>query len=412
MPNERHTLLLLSLVYFTYILDYMLMPALTLFFTRSFSLEPRELGILISAYNFSASAFGIIGAMFIDRFNRKHALLALYGGFAVSMLSCGVAPSLQILIIARVLAGAFGGLIVATIFSIIGDVIAPEKQGAAFGLTLSSFAVSSVVGVPLGLWLAETIGWSMIFIINAGAALLVLTAIFLQMPDLTAHLGRLKRETTLSHLHKLLLHRNSIAAIGVTALIAMASYSVIPFINPFLAANVGLGDAEIRYFYIAGGVATFLASYPTGLIADKFGKWNTFATLSALLVPSTLLFTTMPLSDYAALMIIFVLFMTLSRARRAPALAMITSGVAPSERAGFMSLNISIEQLASGIAASLAGAVIVKPLNAPMEHYFVVGIGSAACAVLAAVLLYVVRPVTISSVLPLSPALQTDESTA
>ncbi|KER09825.1 MAG: hypothetical protein HY22_08515 [[Candidatus Thermochlorobacteriaceae] bacterium GBChlB] len=411
MPNERRMLLLLSLVYFTYILDYMLMPALTLFFTRSFSLEPRELGILVSAYNFSASAFGIIGALFIDRFNRKHALVALYGGFAVSMLLCGVALSLQILITARVLAGAFGGLIVATIFSIIGDVIEPDKQGAAFGLTLSSFAVSSVAGVPLGLWLAETIGWNMIFIINAAASLLVLVAVSLQMPDLTAHLSRLKAETTTSHLRKLL-HRNGIAAIGVTALIAMASYSVIPFINPFLAANVGLGDAEIRYFYIAGGIATFLASYPTGLIADKFGKWNTFAALSALLVPSTLLFTTMPSSTYAALMLVFVLFMTLSRARRAPALAMITSSVAPSERAGFMSLNISIEQLASGIAASLAGAVIIKTPNAPMENYFVVGIGSAGCAVLAAVLLYVVKPVVISSVTPLSPTLQAGKSAA
>jgi MFS transporter, DHA1 family, inner membrane transport protein len=416
MPVERRILLLLSAMYFTYILDYMLMPALTQVFARTFSLSPQAIGTLVSAYNFSASAFGIIGALFLDRFNRKHVLVTLYAGFATSLLLCGLAPSIEILIATRVLAGAFGGLIVATIFSVIGDVVEPDKQGAAFGFVLSSFAVSSVVGVPLGLFLAEKFNWQSIFFFNAIVSATILCGVFVLMPDLTGHLSRLKNELASEaageRIKKLLFNSGNLAAIGVTALIGMASYSVIPFINPFLAANIGLNDVEIRYFYIAGGIATFLVSYPTGWLADKLGKWNTFAALSIALVPSTLLFTTMPAPTYALLMTIFVVFMTLSRARRAPALAMITSSVAPSERAGFMSLNISFEQLASGFAASLAGAVIVKLPQQPMENYFIVGLGSAACAFLALVLLRVVKPFASATSSPVVPTIAATEKIA
>jgi len=122
-------LLLLSAVYLTYMLDYMIMPALTQAFVKAFDSSTRELGILVSAYSLSASMFGILGAFYLDRFNRKNALLVLYGGFAVSLLLCALAPSATYLILARVIAGAFGGLMVATIFSIIGDQIEPEHQG-------------------------------------------------------------------------------------------------------------------------------------------------------------------------------------------------------------------------------------------------------------------------------------------
>jgi predicted MFS family arabinose efflux permease len=392
----RTLLLLLSAVYLTYMLDYMIMPALTQAFVKAFDSSTRELGALVSGYSLSASVFGILGAFYLDRFNRKNALLVLYGGFAVSLLLCALAPSATYLILARVIAGAFGGLMVATIFSIIGDEIAPEQQGVAFGTVLSSFAIASVVGVPLGLFLAEKFSWNAIFYFNALVSFLVWIMLLVRLPSMNAHLslnGNGVSQKISTQAKAILTSRSNFSAFLVTALIAMASYAVIPFINPFLASNRGLSDSEIRLLYIVGGIVTFLLSYPTGWLADRFGKWTLFFGISLLLVPLTLLFTTMPTSSFALMMFIFVAFMSLSRARRIPALALITSSVPPTVRAGFMSINASFEQLFSGLAASLASLLVMRLPSGELSGFLFAGILSASVAILAALLLRFVKPI-------------------
>lgn len=392
----RSLLFLLSAVYLTYMLDYMIMPALTQAFVKAFDSSAREIGTLVSAYSLSASAFGLLGAFCLDRFNRKSALLWLYGGFALSLLLCALAPSATALIMARVIAGAFGGLMVATIFSIIGDEIAPEHQGVAFGTALSSFAIAAVAGVPLGLFLAEKFSWNAIFFFNATLSAMIWLALLIGLPSMRAPLApndsRNGVSPTFSAQAKAILaSRSNVSAFLVTALIAMASYAVIPFINPFLAANRGLTDSEIRWLYVAGGVATFLISYPTGWLSDRFGKFSLFAAISFALVPLTLLFATMPTSSYAMMMMVFVLFMSLSRARRIPALALIVSSVPPQVRAGFMSVNASFEQLFSGVSASVAGALVTRLPSGEIDGFLSAGILSASVALLAALLLRFVK---------------------
>ncbi len=407
----RTILLLLSAVYLTYMLDYMIMPALTQAFVKAFDSSTRELGMLVSAYSLSASVFGILGAFYLDRFNRKNALLVLYGGFAVSLLLCALAPSATYLILARVIAGAFGGLMVATIFSIIGDEIAPEQQGVAFGTVLSSFAIASVVGVPLGLFLAERFSWNAIFYFNALLSFLVWIALLVRLPSMHAHLslnGNGASQKISAQAKAILTSRSNFSAFLVTALIAMASYAVIPFINPFLASNRGLSDSEIRLLYMVGGVVTFLMSYPTGWLADRFGKWSLFFSISVLLVPLTLLFTTMPTSSFALMMFIFVAFMSLSRARRIPALALITSSVPPTVRAGFMSVNASFEQLFSGISASLASLLVVRLPSGEIQGFLFAGVLSASVAVLAALLLRFVKPIVEKEPSPISSIVLTE----
>ncbi|MCS6989892.1 MAG: MFS transporter [Chloroherpetonaceae bacterium] len=388
----RPLLLSLSAVYLTYMLDYMMMPALTQAFVKAFDSSAKELGALVSSYSLSASAFGLFGAMFLDRFNRKVALLSLYGGFALSLLFCALAPSAIHLIAARAIAGAFGGLMVATIFSVIGDQIAPERQGVAFGTVLSSFAIASVVGVPLGLFLAERFSWNAIFFLNAIASFVVWVGLLIQLPPMNAHLSRNDSRRAFSQAIEILSSRSNLAAFLVSALVAMASYAVIPFINPFLAANRGLSDSEIRWLYVAGGVATLLVSYPTGWLSDRFGKFRLFVAISFALVPLTLLFATMPTSSYALIALVFVLFMSLSRARRIPALALITSSVPPKVRAGFMSVNASFEQLFSGIAASLASLLVMRLPSGEIEGFLWAGVLSASVALMAAFCLRFVRP--------------------
>ncbi len=73
------------------------------------SITPQQFGFLVSAYAFAACVSGLVAAFVIDRFDRKTALLVLYGGFTAGTLLCAVAPGFLTLLLARCVAGAFGG---------------------------------------------------------------------------------------------------------------------------------------------------------------------------------------------------------------------------------------------------------------------------------------------------------------
>src|SRR5262249_30077760 len=151
---------------------------------RVFGITPGQFGIIVSAYALSAGASGIAAGFFLDRFDRKTALLGLYMGFALGTLFCALAPSYRLLVTARAVAGAFGGVAGALILAIVGDVVPPERRGAAMGFVMSSFSVASICGVPLGLVLASHLSWHVPFFVLAGLSAVILGAAACVMPSL------------------------------------------------------------------------------------------------------------------------------------------------------------------------------------------------------------------------------------
>ena len=93
----------------------------------------------------------------MDRFDRKAMLLTMYGGSRSARCSAASRPNYSLLLVSRILAGVFGGLAAVTIMAVIGDLFPPEKRGRATGAVMSSFAVASIMGLPLGLLLAELV---------------------------------------------------------------------------------------------------------------------------------------------------------------------------------------------------------------------------------------------------------------
>jgi MFS family permease len=72
----------------------------------------------------------------------------------MATLACGLAPTYAALMVARIAAGVFGGVLSALCQTIVGDVIPFERRGRAMGIVMTSFSVSTVAGVPCGLFLA------------------------------------------------------------------------------------------------------------------------------------------------------------------------------------------------------------------------------------------------------------------
>src|SRR5689334_8063872 len=182
--RERATLLTLAAVQFTHILDFMIMMPLGAQLMDVFNITPAQFTHLVAAYGIAAAVSGIAGGFVLDRFDRKRALVVLYGGFGLATLACAMAPNHHALLIARLAAGAFGGLAGSMVNAMVGDVIPPARRGRAMSLVMSAFPMASVLGVPLGLYVAARYNWHAPFYLLAACAVGVLVLAILALPPI------------------------------------------------------------------------------------------------------------------------------------------------------------------------------------------------------------------------------------
>ena len=138
--DERYFLLTLAGIQFSHILDFMIMMPLGPVLMKAFGIGTHEFGLLVASYSFSAAVSGILAATFVDLFERKRLLLIAFSLFALATLACGLAPSYSMLMVARGLAGVFGGIMGALVQTMIGDAIPFSRRARASGIVSSAFS--------------------------------------------------------------------------------------------------------------------------------------------------------------------------------------------------------------------------------------------------------------------------------
>src|SRR4029078_3483626 len=94
---------------------------------------PAKFGLIVSSYTFAAGAAGLVASSIIDRCARRTTFMVLCAGFLLGTFFCAFAPNYQTLVAARVLTGAFGGVLGGMAMAIIGDVFPEHKRGQATG---------------------------------------------------------------------------------------------------------------------------------------------------------------------------------------------------------------------------------------------------------------------------------------
>lgn len=377
--REGMLIFILAAVQFTHMMDFVIMMPLGPQLMRVFSISPREFGLLVSAYTFSAAVAGFVSALFIDRFDRKPALLLLYVGFIIGTLGCALAPSYALLLLARVVAGGFGGVLGALVLAIIGDAIPENRRGAATGRVMAAFSVASIAGIPVGLYLASVLNWHAPFMLLVGISVLILLLAFRFLPAMRGHLTSAVAGNPFRALHALVVKPNLQWAMALTVTLTMAGFLVVPFISPYMVANVGFTERDLSYIYLFGGLATVFTSQWAGRLADRHGKQLVFRIAAIGSIVPILLITNMPQVGMVLALSVSTLFFILFGARFVPAMAIVTSSVSPELRGSFMSINSSVQQLGAGIAAFVSGLVVQEAADGTLAHFNWVGV--MACAV-------------------------------
>ncbi len=377
---ERWLLLSLAAINFTTIVDFIIIMPLGPQYMRVFSISPAQFGVIVSSYAISAGISGLAAGFFLDRFDRKRALLALYAGFALGTLFCGLAQTYPLLVAARALAGAFGGVTGALILAVVGDVIPEHRRGAAMGMVMSAFSLANICGVPLGLVLASSFNWHVPFFVLAGLSVVILAVLSGVMPSLRSHLTHLREEPPTARMFAILsgpAHQKAFLFMGM---LTFTGFVVFPYLPKYLVANAGLTEKQLPWIYICGGACTMFSMNLIGRWADRAGKRPVFIRMSLAAVVPILIVTNLPAVPLLAALAVSTLLMICMSGRFVPAMAMMTASIEARHRGGFMSVNSSVQQLAAGLAAWISGLILGQSATGQITHFQITGLLSVFCA--------------------------------
>ena len=181
LRRERLYVIILAAIQIVHILDFVMIMPLGPRFMRVFNISPSAFSTLVAAYTFSAGIVGFFGALYADHFDRKKFLLFNFVGFIVGTFMCAIAQNFASLLTARIVAGAFGGVLNACVLAMVTDLIPFERRGNAMGVVMSAFSIASVLGVPTGLYITQMLDWNaaFYFICLVGLIFLILSIFIL-----------------------------------------------------------------------------------------------------------------------------------------------------------------------------------------------------------------------------------------
>ncbi|WP_046658405.1 MFS transporter [Lysobacter capsici] len=384
---ERRLLWLLMLTQFTLIMDFMVMMPLGPQIMHALHISPAQFAAAVSAYSICGGLSGLLAATYIDRFDRRKLLLAMYALFAVSNLACALADSYALLLASRAFAGISGGVLGSIIMAIIADVIPAQRRGAATGTVMTSFAIASVIGVPVGVLLGAHFHWSAPFWLLVALSLLVWVGGSRIVPPLNQHLSRerVPLRRAFPNLFKLFANPRHLNAFALTLMLTTSQMLVIPFISPMLVANHGIEPSQLSWMYMAGGVAAFFTSRYIGRLADRYGKQLVYRVAVVVSLVPVLFITHLPAVGFLAMLLFFPFFMVTMNGRMVPLQALQTTVPQPEQRGAYLSANSAVMSLGTGLGAWLGGLMLSTDASGHIAGYGAVGwiaAGLALCSAL------------------------------
>src|SRR3989454_9496641 len=146
-----------------------------------------RLAWVTTAYLVTSTTMTPIAGKLGDLFGRKPFLLAGMIGFVIASAFCGLAQDMNQLIVFRGIQGLFGGVLFATVFTVIGDLFPPDQRGRTAGLFGGVFGLSSIIGPTTGGFITDHFSWRWVFEVNIPVGIIAVLVVLAGAP-----LGRSK----------------------------------------------------------------------------------------------------------------------------------------------------------------------------------------------------------------------------
>jgi predicted MFS family arabinose efflux permease len=344
------------------------------FLIKDLDISTAQFGFVVSGYAFSAGISGLLTAGFADRFDRKKLLLFFYAGFIAGTLLCGLAKSYHLLLAARIITGLFGGVMGSITMAIITDLFPLEQRGRVMGFVQMGFGASQVLGIPISLYLANHWGWQSPFLMVVGVAVIVALLLLTKMQPVNAHLALQQKRNALAHLWHTVAKRHYRIGFTATAFLSIGGFMMMPFGSAFAINNLHVSPEQLPLLFMVSGVGAFIIMPLAGRLSDRVDKFKLFAIATTYMMVIVVIYTNLTPQPLWVIMVLNVLMMAGILSRMVPSMALVSAVPEMQDRGAFMSVNSSLQQIAGGIAAAVAGMIVVqKDKFSPLAHYDTLG---------------------------------------
>ncbi|MFT3906234.1 MAG: MFS transporter [Steroidobacteraceae bacterium] len=388
---QKFVIGILAFLQFAVILDFMLMSPLGAVIMPALSISPRQFGLVVSAYAFSAGISGLLTAGFADRFDRKRLLLFFYGGFIVGTAWCGLATSFESLLFARIVTGLFGGVIGSIVLAIATDLFAPQVRGRVMGFIQTAFAASQVLGIPFGLYLSNHWNWHVPFLAMAALAVMGGLVLALRMRPVAEHLKMPQERSPFAHLLHTVTEPRYLGAFLTMTLLTTGGFMLMPFSSAYVVGNLGIDLHSLPTVYLVTGLCTIFVGPLIGRAADRFGKFRLFTMGTLLTIVMVLFYVHLGHVTLPLLIAINAIMFVGIFSRMIPFQALVSQVPSVTQRGSFNAISASIQQLSGGVAAAIAGRIVVLGADGRLQHFDTVGYVVVATSLIALAMLWRVQ---------------------
>ena len=371
---QKIIIFLLAILQFTIVLDFMILAPLGDILMKSMNMSTKQFGTVVSAYAISACISGIFAAGFADKFDRKKLLLFFYAGFILGTYFCAISYNYETLFIARIITGLFGGVIGSISMAIITDIFSIHQRGKVMGFVQMAFGGSQILGIPIGLVLANYWSWHATFYMVLILAFILGIALVIKLKPLTEHLKLINNKNALQHLLQTIKKKDYRIGFLATALLSMGGFMIMPFSTAFIVNNIHIAQSQVAIIFFFTGIFSIIIMPIVGKLSDKYDKLMIFGIGTIIAIVMVVIYTHLsPVPIWLVIIVNIVLFIGIM-SRMVPATALNSAVPDAYDRGAYMSINSSLQQFAGGIAALFSGLVVVqKSKNSPIENFDILG---------------------------------------
>lgn len=390
---ERYEVFLISILtflQFTVILDFMVLSPLSAILLPELKITTSQFGMVVSAYAWSAGISGLFAAGFADKYDRKKLLLFFYSGFIIGTFLCGIATDYVFLLIARIVTGIFGGVIGSVTYAIVTDIFPLQVRGRVMGFLQMAFAGAAVLGLPIGLYLANNLGWHSPFLMIVGLCTVILLLIILYIKPVDAHLTNTSSRNPLEHLTRTVSNPGYAMAFVSTILMSTGGFMLMPFGSAFAVNNNGISITDLPLLYLITGVCAMITAPFIGKLSDTVGKYVVFCICSIVMIIAVVIHCNLGITPFWIIIIFSVVIFIGYSGRMVSASALMTAVPEPPDRGAFMSVNSSVNMISGGIASVIAGSIVYRTQTGYIENYNILGYVVSGATIITIGMLYVV----------------------
>ncbi|WP_249674639.1 MFS transporter [Pseudomonas abieticivorans] len=347
--------------------------------SADFSASAAQVGQTVTLYALGVTLGGAFLTALSAGLSRKHLLVGTLSVFAIAHVAMYLAPTLQVVSFARLIAGMTHGVFLAVAASTAAQLVDSRKSGGAVAMVFSGLTIALVAGVPLGAYLGVQVGWRLVLLAVAVAALIGVALLARSVPyDKPSG-----QSVSLAAWLKVVTHRALLGVVGVTVLTYTAVFTVYTYIAAFLTQVTGMADAWVSIALLVFGAAAIAGNLLGGALRDRIGSISASLCVALVLIATLLALTGLSHSALAMTVIVAALGIVAFAAVSVFQSRIIEVAQAVAPQSGDIASGLNIAGFNLGIVlGSLGGGWVIDHLGLSYLGIVAALISAVALAVL------------------------------